>query len=344
MKAASAGEPTLATVVVFPPMEFNPFADTTSLPSVSVAAEASAGSARASVTLARPNWDALPPDVMGIIIDLAAANATRDYIALTAVSKAWRRARRKGPQGRRIESLEIAFHEEKSFAKRSEVQRKQLMARARGLRRRQKCDTLVITIILLVYGLGCIIGGALGFHYFFASVSSADVSLAGFNCSQNVTQINANLNLTNIDQNQTNLIAANQNFTSLNASVCSCVAGQSEPLRTTSFVLSFFWLWYGLGILLMCALAIADLCPNVVALSESLLMVIFTVGCFVFVIAYISMIAFVPAWYYMLGGLRRECIDDGYYTRFYMFLSAFTACEALNIAMFFLIICASFCS
>jgi hypothetical protein len=217
-------EETSVTVVAFPETLFNPFAadDDPSLVSTDPArAEASS----------HCDWDTLPADVMGLILDLAAANATRDYIALSATSKAWRRARRRGLQGRRMESLELAFHEEKSFAKRSEAQRKQLMARARGLRLKQKFWYILTVALLLVFGLGCVIGAALGFHVFWVTTPSADVSLLGLNCSAAPNATNPTFS--------SNMTVEMNNVTNVTNAPCLCVTGQSTTTMATVICQTF---------------------------------------------------------------------------------------------------------
>jgi hypothetical protein len=174
-----------------------------------------------------------------------------------------------------MDRLKETFKEEQNFSKKSEALRKKVLSRAFNLKMKHDASLIVVVVFFILFGAACWAGAAVGMHYFYAG---------GYEIARNLTDCT----------NLTSTVFSNSS---------SCCEELTAPLHTTAFVVSFFWLLYGLGIFLVAAFSLysefADIrvgISNVVALTIVLAFIFILIGM-------VGMWAIVPAWVY-LNSLR----------------------------------------
>ena len=304
MEAAEPAAEPAVVAVEFPPTPFNPFGDTTS-EEVDEAA-----------SLPAPDWSGLPNDVKGVILDYC--TSTRDFMALSSVSRAWRYASRtKASRAPVIKDMEAAFAAEQPRKRQTERQRRQLLHRARRLRLKRELPQLVFHAVLVLFGLLCVAAGSLGFVFFYGPDAPAVVAASAANCTWNFTTAEP---------------------APANATLC-CDSVSSAPLEASAFALSLFWLMYGAGTAVLAAMMLVATVVVRDWAAASCSGPVMVVGLAICVGA-MGLWAIVPCWLYF--NALRPCLMDSYAAGFHSWLSAATFCFSVNAAVVFLACCAAF--
>ncbi len=158
----------------FPATDINPF-------------DTDASGVEEGAALASVDWDKLPHDVKGLILDHVADN-TADFVALSSCSRAWRyAAHNKTQKGRSLEDLRKAYVAERSFAKRDKEQRKRIVKRGVGRRIKSEAGQIVFFLILLVFALANMCGPSVGMHQFYTLSPAVPASPSNCTAGVNVT-------------------------------------------------------------------------------------------------------------------------------------------------------------
>ena len=275
------------------------FAPVASNPFDGKEAEAPAAAAPAATA----DWDALPHDVRGLILDYVAAGSVVDFVSLSSCSRAWRyAAESKAQAAPELQRLRAAWAEERSFERRDKRQRRQVFQRAFGRKVRAHACYVVTLLLTAAFGLACVAGAAAGMHVLFTAGSPL---------------VPPTPNCTAAAPNVTCCTGA--------ANVTCCTAGQAEPLRGSAFAVSFFWIFYGSGfaILAVCGLYVELNVRRREAYGTTLDIFALGVSILLIFLGFLGLFAIAPAWHY-LGAVPRVCVDPSYRASYQSFIVAAT--------------------
>jgi hypothetical protein len=253
-----------------------------------------AASATAAAAAPPPNWDALPHDVRGLVLDYVAAGSVMDFVSLSSCSRAWRYASQaKAQTAAEVGRLRAAHLAERSFGRGDRRRRRQVLRRA--VRRKVRADACYVVALALMaaFGLACLAGAAAGMHVLFAAGSPDPAPPLLPNCT-----------------NGTAAAASQGNAT-------CCAEGETEPLRGSAFAVAFFWMAYGAGfaVLASCGLFVELNIRHRGAYDSPLDVLALTSGCLLLVVGVLGLFAIAPAWFF-LGQVPVECVDPGYRSSF----------------------------
>lgn len=254
------------------------------------------------------SWDALPPDLKGLILDCCVT--TRDFVALSSVSKAWRYAAQtksllRGPHLRQLEELRQKNNNEDTFAEHNHATQKLFRRRALRFRCRARSEMVCGAVVLAVFGALLLMAGLFGAILYGAPA----LPLAA-----NVTDV------------QNNCSGATSSSTSDLPSFCffSCVnttlpfAPYSSPsayvnsLRSSLIAMSVSWLALGTSVALIslylvyeafCSVFYGNLLNNVV---WAMIIILFLASLFLFW-------TIIPIWYFATRPETRMCTSTDYF-------------------------------
>ncbi len=200
------------------------------------------------------DWDNLPPDIKGMILDMVAASSPTDFVNLSSCSKAWRYASltKTRQAGGKMHQLKNAFSVERSFVQRNRATRERVLKvksketgffdwlgsffffffffffftycnflqKAKELKLRDDACYLCFIFFFLLMGSLCVLSGALGFHFLVAAASPISSNSSLYLCGN-----------------------ATSNSTFNSTSNSCCVSPEAaEPLKNCSIGISLFWL------------------------------------------------------------------------------------------------------